>query len=65
MLLLVYQECLDDGDEENGTEWIQLINRSGLTLVKNRTFKVFVASMSCESTYVKEVCTIWIRLPVR
>ena len=38
-------DLLDDGDEEGGesNEWIELINRGGLTLVNNTTFEIFVA----------------------
>ena len=38
-------DLLDDGDEEGGesNEWVQLINRGGLTLVNNTTFELFVA----------------------
>ena len=43
-ILLCLLDLLDDVDEnEESTEWIQLINRGGLTLVNNTTFEVFVA----------------------
>ena len=44
-ILLCLLDLLDDGDEESGesAEWIQLINRGGLTLANNTTFEVFVA----------------------
>ena len=42
-ILLCLLDLLDDVDEnEESTEWIQLINRGSLTLV-NTTFEVFVA----------------------
>ena len=59
-------DLLDDGDEESGesTEWIQLIDRGGLTLVNNTTFEI-LWSMSFVSTYIREVHTTWIGSPVR
>ena len=38
-------DLLDDGDEEtnDSQDWVQLINRGGLTRVNNTTFEMFVA----------------------
>ena len=38
-------DLLDDGDEESGecTDWVELVNRGGLTLVNNTTFESFLA----------------------
>ena len=53
--MLCLLDLLDDGDKESGesAEWIQLINRGGLTLVNNTTFEVFVAM---EYELQKHIC---------
>ena len=44
-LQLCLLDLLDDGDEDSNEsqDWVELINRGGLTRVNNNTFEVFVA----------------------
>ena len=44
-ILLYILNLLDDGDEDQNDlqDWLQLVERWGLTRVNNTTFKMFVA----------------------
>jgi len=55
-LQLCVLDLLDDGDEEasGSQDWVDLIDRGGLTCVNNTTFEVFLA-MECELR--RHLCT--------